>query len=431
MTVFWSLAAAMSLLALLFVVLPLLRHRPTHQVDLDELNTEVARTRLAELDAELKLGRIERAQYDSDREDLERELLYDLSGGDSKRPVRSGMWAVIVIAIAVPASAALLYKNIGSERIITLLQDFPAGQPAGQQAAQTSSEPQLSVDEMISRLAARLESNPDDLKGWTMLAKSYTVLNRFDLAVPAFRNIMRLGGGNNAAMLADFADALAASNNGMFPDEAGTLLDRAVELEPDNVKALWLAGHWQNQSGNAAAAVAHWERAAQQIPADSKDGQVIREQIADVRAQGGLPAGTEPLLQTADASATAVAGDARPADNGGVSLQVRVELDPALQGQVQPDDTVFIFARAVNGPRMPLAIVRKQASELPVTVTLDDSMAMSPAMVLSAFDPVSVGARISRSGNAMPQSGDLQGMQSPVSTGSSSSLDVLINSTVP
>lgn len=427
MTVFWSLAAAMSLLALLFVVLPLIRHRPTREVELDELNAEVARTRLAELDVELKSGRIEQAQYDSDREDLERELLYDLTGNDSTRPARSGLWAAAVIAIAVPAGAALLYKNIGSERIITLLQDFPAGQQASQ--ARQATQPKLSVDEMVSRLAARLEQAPDDLTGWTMLARSYSALSRYDEAVHAFRNIMRLGGGDNAAMLADFADALAASNNGMFPDEAGTLLGRAVELEQDNVKALWLAGHWQNQQGDAAAAVAYWERAARLIPADSKDGQVIREQIADVRAQGGLPAGTATVQQTADASATS--GDGQAADSAGVALQVTVELDPALQAQVRPDDTVFIFARAVNGPRMPLAIVRKQAGELPVTVTLDDSMAMSPAMVLSGFDPVSVGARISRSGNAIPQSGDLQGMQSPVSTGTSTSLNVRIDSTVP
>ena len=424
MTVFWSLAAAMSLLALLFVVLPLIRHRPSREVELDELNAEVARTRLAELEAELESGRIEQAQYDSDREDLERELLYDLTGNVSTRPVRSGLWAAVVIAIAVPAGAALLYKNIGSERIITLLQDFPAGQPARQ-----ATQPKLSVDEMISRLAARLEQDPDDLTGWTMLAKSYSVMSRYDEAVHAFRNIMRLGGGDNAAMLADFADALAASNNGMFPDEAGTLLGRAVELEQDNVKALWLAGHWQNQQGDAAAAVGYWERAARLIPADSKDGQVIREQIADVRAQGGLPAGTATVQQTADASAAP--GDGQPAHRAGGALPVTVELDPALQAQVRPDDNGFIFARAVNGPRMPLAIVRKQAVELPVTVTLDDSMAMSPAMVLSGFDPVSIGARISRSGNAMPQSGDLQGMQSPVSTGTSTSLNVRIDSTVP
>jgi len=423
MTVFWSLAASMSLLALLFVVTPLLRKRPANTVDKDELNTEVARARLAELDMDLESGRLEQAQYDAARADLERELLYDLAGDrHSDRPVRNGSWAALLVAIAVPVGATLLYKAIGSEQIITLLQEFPA---AARQVQQQAS-PQLSVEEMVGRLAARMESEPDNLKGWLMLAKSYTVLNRFEEAVPAYRNITRLGGGDNAGVLADFADALASSNNGRFTDEAGTLLTRALALEPDNLKALWLAGHWKNQSGDPAAAIAHWQQAASQMQPQSEDWRIITSQIEQVRQRAGLPASdVQPL-------AVAQAGESAPAAaKGGTVLQVTVALDPALQDRTRPDDTVFIFARAVNGPRMPLAIVRKQVKDLPVTVTLDDSLAMSPAMVLSGFDPVSVGARISKSGNAMPQSGDLQGTISPVSTGATASVEILIDSSVP
>lgn len=431
MTVFWSIAAIMSLLALLFVVTPLLRYRARHAVDLDALNTEVARARFTELDLDLASGRIEQDQYDAARADLERELLHDLGDGSKPgRPVRNGSWAAVLLALAVPVGATLLYKSIGTEQIITLLQENPLAQrrEAAQQAQQAA--PQMSVEEMVSRLATRLQNEPDNLKGWMMLAKSYSVLNRFDQAVPAYRNIMRLGGGENAGILADFADALAATSDGRFTDEAGIMLARALALEPTNLKALWLAGHWKNQSGDTAAAIGYWEQAAGQMPPQSEDWKIITAQIEQARQRAGLPAAaTPPPAQVAQAQE--VDTPATAAASGKTVLTVTVALDPALQDRTRPDDTVFIFARAVNGPRMPLAIVRKQVSDLPVTVTLDDSMAMSPAMVLSGFDPVSVGARISRSGNAMPQSGDLQGTRAPVSTGASSSLEILIDSAVP
>jgi cytochrome c-type biogenesis protein CcmH len=279
---------------------------------------------------------------------------------------------------------------------------------------------------MVSKLATRMESQPDDLEGWVMLARSYTVLGRYQEAVPAYRNILRLGGGDDAGVLADFADALAATNNGRFTDEAGKHLTRALELDPHNIKALWLAGHWKNQGGDAAAAIAHWQTAADLMQPQSEDWKIITAQIEQVRQRAGLPASSTAPVQVAQSVAP---GSSAAADKP--ALTVTVSLDPALAERTRPDDTVFIFARAVNGPRMPLAIVRKQVKDLPVTVTLDDSLAMTPAMVLSGFDPVTVGARISRSGNAMPQSGDLQGTRAPVSTATSSSLEVVIDSAVP
>jgi cytochrome c-type biogenesis protein CcmH len=423
MTVFWSLAAAMSLLALLFVVTPLFRKQRTAGVDRDALNAEVGRARLAELDLDLKTGRIEQAQYDAARKDLERELLTDLSGGEpDTRPARSGLWGALLVAITVPLGATLLYKSIGSERIIGLLEQYPTGRPAQQTAGAATGRP--SVEEMVDRLAARLENEPDNLEGWVMLARTYYVLNRYDQAVPAYRNVLRLGGGNNAGLLADFSDSLVATSNGRFTDEAGGLLEKALQLEPDNIKALWLAGHWKATAGDAATAVRYWERAAQQMTPNSEDQQIITGQIEKLRQEAGLPAGTAatPVAQTSDPT---------PADDGPGALTVTVALDPALRDGASPDDTLFIFARAAKGPRMPLAIVRKQVSDLPVTVTLDDSMSMAPGMVLSGFQEVTVGARISKSGNAMPQSGDLQGERTPVRPAETDRIDILINRIKP
>lgn len=422
MTVFWSLAVVMSLLALLFVVIPLLRKQPTLSVDQNDLNAEVTRMRLAELDQDLNSGRLEQDQYEAARADLERELLADVGGTVAQsRPVRSGRWGALLVAIAVPAAAALLYKTTGSQEIFDLLAEHPAARQA-QQAGGAPGQP--SVEEMVAALTERMQSNPDDLKGWTILARSLYVMNRYDEAVPAYRNILRLGGANDAGTLADFADTLVATNNGRFNDEAGELLVKALQLEPNNIKALWLAGHWQVEAGHADEAIRYWEQAAQQMSPTSEDWQIIKQQIGDIRAQAGLPA--------SDASeSVASASGSAPTNPAPAGLSVTVKLDPALRARAGPDDTVFIFARAASGSRMPLAIVRKQVRELPITVTLDDSMSMAPGMVMSNFAELTVGARISKSGNAMPQSGDLQGSRTPVQLAQTDSVDILINTVTP
>jgi cytochrome c-type biogenesis protein CcmH len=294
----------------------------------------------------------------------------------------------------------------------------------------------LSVEEMVNQLAERMRSQPDDMKGWVMLARSYVVLKRYDEAVDAYRNILHLGG-DSPELLADYADALAMAAGGRFTPETGELLQRALAAQPDNIKALWLAGHWKNQEGDVSAAIEYWQQAADLLPADGEDAVVIGQQISRAREKLGLPplAAAQPAAARSSAPAAAAemssATAAAPAAAAASTIQVRVTLDPQLADQARPDDTVFVFARAAQGPRMPLAIVRKQVRDLPLSVTLDDSLAMSPAMVLSKFTEVSVGARVSRSGNAMPQSGDLEGSQSPVAVGKDVNVEVMINSRVP
>ena len=280
---------------------------------------------------------------------------------------------------------------------------------------------------MVAKLAERLQQQPDDLKGWVMLARSYTILKRYSEAEDAYANALRLGG-ENANLLADYADATVMANNGRFNDKAGELLTRVLELDPGNLKGLWLAGHWKNQSGDYAAALDYWQQAAAKLPPGGEDAAVIAEQISNVQAKLGITATPAATV----AAATTDAASPSATDSGSAAaLSVSVSLDPQLAAAAAAEDTVFIFARATQGPRMPLAIVRKQVKDLPVTVTLDDSMAMMPAMKLSNFEQVDIGARISKSGNAMPESGDLQGIVSPIATQSSETIQVTINSNVP
>jgi cytochrome c-type biogenesis protein CcmH len=355
--------------------------------------------------------------------DLEQELLYDLNtDGPALREPRSGRWATLLIIPLLPLCAVLLYQQIGSVELIDQLQQARTSQP---QPAQQQSQSEASIDEMVAKLAARLQQQPDDLKGWVMLARTYTILKRYSEAETAYENVLRLGG-ENAGVLTDYADAMAMANGGKFTDQTGALLTRALELDPGNVKGLWLAGHWKNQSGAYAEAVHYWQQAAAKLPPGSEDAAVIAQQISEVQGQLGISAAPAPAMATTTAAAGTTAASAK-----GATLSVHVTLAPELATVAAAEDTVFIFARATQGPRMPLAIVRKQVKDLPVTVTLDDSQAMMPAMKLSNFEQVVVGARISKSGNAMPQSGDLQGSISPVATQTSEKIQITINSNVP
>ena len=434
MTVFWSLAAIMMLAALLFIVPPLLRNREVSSaVSRDELNAEVIKAQLAELEADLAAGKLEQTQYAAARTDLEQELLYDLSTtGPAQREPRSGRWATLLIIPALPLCAVLLYQQLGSVELIDRLQQAPS--PTAQsQPEQPQSQPVASIDELVAKLAERLEQQPDDLKGWVMLARSYTIMKRYSDAAAAYENVLRLGG-ENADLLTDYADTLVMATGGTFTDKAGALLTRALELDPGNVKGLWLAGHWKFDNREYATALDYWQRAAVKLPAGSEDAKVIAQQISKAQGLLGIEAELSPAVATAPADKGTTAADTgatAAADSAtGTALSVHVDLAPDIAAAAAAEDTVFIFARATQGPRMPLAIVRKQVSDLPVTVTLNDSQAMMPTMKLSNFEQVEIGARISKSGNAMPQSGDLQGSRSPVSTDESQTIEITIDSRV-
>ncbi len=287
MTVFWSLAAVMVMVALLFILPPLLRKRELSAVSLDALNTEVIRTQLAELDTDLAAGKLDEAQYGAARADLEQELLYDLdTSGLTARAARSGRWATLLIIPALPLCAVLLYQQLGSVELIDRLQQAKSAQPP---PAQPQTQPPGSIEDMVAKLAERLQQQPDDLKGWVMLARSYSILKRYSEAEAAYENALRLGG-ENANLLADYADAMVMANNGRFNDQAGTLLTRTLELDPGNLKGLWLAGHWKNQSGAYAEALDYWQQAAAKLPPGSEDAAVIEQQINSVQAKLGITA---------------------------------------------------------------------------------------------------------------------------------------------
>lgn len=266
---------------------------------------------------------------------------------------------------------------------------------------------------MAERLAERLKAKPDDAEGWSMLGRSYSVLEMFPQALTAFQRVVALRP-QDAQGYVDYADALGMTQGRKLAGEPEKLIARALQLDPDNVKALSLSGTLALDRGDAAGAARLWAQALQKTEPGSEMAQRLQGAIDDARQRAAGPAGL--ALAGAQGQAAAPAVPAAPADAAG-SVQVRISLAPALAAKASPDDTVFIFARALQGGKAPLAIQRRQVKDLPLQLTLDDSMAMSPALRLSSVSQVIVGARVSKSGNAMPQPGDLQGLTPAVAVG--------------
>lgn len=260
------------------------------------------------------------------------------------------------------------------------------------------------IEAMTQKLADRLKQEPNDVEGWTMLGRSYAVLGRHPDAVPAFKQALALKP-DDPNLLTDYADALAVVNGRNLEGEPGKLIARALEIDPNHLKALSLAGTAAFLRKDFAGALRHWEKLAQVAP-DSDWLRQIQRGIDEARRQAGLP------TPAAQAQAPGAASNAAPSVSGTVTLAKQ------LAGKAQPDDTVFVFARAAEGSRVPLAILRKHVKDLPLKFTLDDSMAMSPAAKLSGSSKVIIGARVSKSGGALAQPGDLQGLSAPVDVGS-------------
>jgi len=267
---------------------------------------------------------------------------------------------------------------------------------------------------MVQRLAERLQKEPDDVEGWKMLGKSYTVMGRFAEAANAYSKAA-LRAPRDAQVLADLADALAMARGQNMRGEPEELVLRALQIDPKNLKALALAGTAAFERRDFRGAARYWERMLPLVEAGSEDARAIQSNIDEARA-----AAAAPPKPAAAPSKPAVAS---------ARLRGTVRLAPELASKIAPGDTLFVYARAVEGPGMPLAILRRRASDLPLAFSLDDSMAMSPAMKLSAFPKVVVTARISKSGSATPQPGDLQGT-SPAVANSGEGLRVTIDKVV-
>lgn len=389
MTGFLICALVLTACALLCVLPALLRGdcATSARARADELNLAVLRDHARELDADLERGTIAAPAYAEARRELAQRLAGDVHPAAPSARRAPNRALALGIAVALPAAAAALYFQVGNPVGVN------ATPPPAVVATEGHDVGDAEVAAMVQRLAQRLAGAPDDAEGWYMLARSYSALGRFGDAAQAYAKVDQLIP-NDAGVLADYADALATAQGASLSGKPAQLVARALQIDPTNVKALALAGSAAFERGDHVLAAAHWQTLLPLVPADSD---FARSTVASI----------------AQAKARAAGKEARSAP----ALSGTVELDPALRARVAPGDTLFIYARAVDGPPMPLAALRRKAGELPLRFTLDDSTAMVASVRLSSFPLVIVGARISRSGLATPAAGDLEGQTGPVKPG--------------
>ena len=410
MLVFWISASGMIAVALAFVLPALVSRRAGTGPSRAAANLAIYRERRRELEAEHDSGRVDAEQLEAALREMDRELLRDAQddGGQHDAPATRNPYPAIAIAVLLPVVAFGGYLKLGSPEL--LMRGSTAAGPASDASgpAQAQDAPH-SVQEMVARLEQRMRENPEDPEGWLMLGRSYAAMGQLQTALDALQQADRRRPDHPFTLVAQ-AEVLAALQGDSLDGQPIALVERTLEIEPDFPRGLWLAGVHAFNSGDRERARELWQRLVA-VPGLSPDALA---QINEAIAQTG--GAREP------ARATATSGD--------VSITASVQLSPSLTSRLNGSETLFVFAQAQGGPPMPLAVVRRAASELPLTVTLDESMAMTPQMTLSSFDQVVVSARISRSGSATPSSGDLQGRSAAVSPASRPAVNVIIDQVV-
>ena len=399
MTVFLALAAVMMTGALLVVLPPLLARREAETSDRGAANIELLRRALEDNDAELRAGAIDRGQWESARREIERRAVEESQVTDGERPAlaaRSPRIALL-LALVLPMAAIAMYIVLGEPRALS-------GRPPAAQAAAGHAAENEQMLAMADSLAKRLNAAPEDGEGWAMLGRTYAYVGRLQDALNAFEEAIKRRP-DDARLLADYADVYAgARGGGSLAGEPEKLLKRALALDPNQPKALALAGTIAFQKKDFATAARDWERALAVLPQDSEFAKQITAGLAEARAALGQ---TQPKSAAAPVAANAT------------SVSGTVTITPALAGRASPDDTLFVFARAPEGAGPPIAVLRARVKELPLKFTLDDSMAMSPDNTLSRATRVVITARVAKSGGVVPQPGDLEGASKPVAPGAS------------
>ncbi|MDH3386331.1 MAG: c-type cytochrome biogenesis protein CcmI [Gammaproteobacteria bacterium] len=381
---FWIVAIALLVLALVILLLPLMRAARAQQRDQrQQQNIQIAREKKRQLEAQMAAGEIDQAEFDGAYLDLQTALALELDRSDGNVQKARGKWMAAVVMLAIPVCSIALYFVFGEYRVIEnpeLVRAMPQ--------SQTAAAPQMTLDEMETAIKERLRDNPEDAEGWFMLGRTMMAKQRFDEAVTAYRRSNDLVA-NEPGILFALADALAMQNNGSLQGEPEELVLRGLKLNPRFPNGLWLAGMAAEQRQDFKAAYRYW---TQLLPLIADNPASTRE-IKDLLA----------MLEQRDPELVSAAA---PAAGGANRLSLVVDISPELKARAKPGDAVFVYAKAMQGPPMPLAVKRLTLADLPVALTLSDADAMMPAMKLSSFQQVIVGARVSPSGNPVAQSGD-------------------------
>lgn len=415
MTGFWLLVAVMILIPLAIMLRVLMFPKKDKFTDNTPVDVLIYQARIAELEKEVENGVLTGEQAAAIRDDLKRTLLHetekqnvDVTGNQTAK--RENITAGI-LTILLPVVAILIYLALGT----------PGFNKQSQQPFISEDLESLqSVEQMVEGLAKRLQNQPDDLEGWYMLAKSYMVLGKYNEAVKAYEHVYKVADPHPDILLG-YANALALSNNGITTGQPEQLARQALALEPGNSNGLWIVGMAALEQGNYQTAVGSWKQILDQLDKDSPSYHELEKLIAQAELQ---------LNENGEQDTTVIPYEITDEKASG-SITVNVSLSDQLASEIRQADTLFVFARALDGPPMPIAVVKKQASGFPLSVVLDDSAALMGDRKLSGFDEVIVGARISRSGDAIPQAGDFTGNNVTVDMGNTEPVEILIDQKLP
>lgn len=401
MSAFVAVAAALTLAVVALVLLPLLLKDRERQIGSSRaLSIAVLRDQMSDLEDQRKDGLLDSALFVEEQAELERRALEDGAASRSASPTGTGRRLALaaVLGMAMPALVVGLYLKLGTP-------DSLKPQAAAEAGSHALTPQQIQA--MADKLAERLQANPDDGEGWLMLGRSYGALGRYAEATAAFgRATMLLP--PNANLLADYADVTAMAQGRRLSGEPEKIIARALSIDPRHIKSLALQGSAAFERGDFNGAILSWRTILTLVPPESSVAQSIGNSIADAQRRMGAP-----VAQAGGQVA------AQPVATGPSSVSGTVVLAPGLAGKLPAEGTLFVFARNVDGSRVPLAMARVNGAKLPYTFKLDDSMSMAPNVRLSSAKSVLIGARVSSSGEALAKPGDFEGFSAPVAVGAS------------
>ena len=391
-------------IALCFLLIPLWITPQKITLYDTQVNLTVAQKKLKQLEVELSNNVLSQAQFEALKEELLSDLHQDLN--QTTKPLAfnmtKGRWLALPLGGMLPLVALAMYSLIGDVRVFSENSVPPT-------ASLSSSKTTADINAMVEKLAQRMRDKPDDPQGWIMLGRSYKVLKRYPEAVSAFRQADTLKS-TDPEILLQLADVVAMANGGSLKGEPTSLVAKALSVEPNNDMGLWLYGLAKAEDNQFDEAIHYWQMLQSHFTPQDQDYKDVQNLIDQAK---------DALSQTTPNAAM-----------HSKTISVTVSLDEKFKTRVKSDDVIFIYAQALQGGRMPLAVVKKQVKDLPLNVTLDDNMAMLPTMTVSSVEQMIISARISQTGNAQPKSGELIGQASLSTSAHTATVNIIINDIV-
>jgi cytochrome c-type biogenesis protein CcmH len=436
-TIFWALMVIMLLLAIGLLVYPLLKVRTRDSLAYKESNLKINEDKIKELDADLAEGRIDQQFYRAARDELDKELLVDIPGESQDTAAlhytataRRHPAVALMISVFLPATVMLVYLQLGMHAAgddpVTLGQ-----QQADQQQINKQEQELASVEKMAAELEAKLIDEGGTSKDWVLLGRAHKYMGRNELAAKAFAVALE-SDTENAQLMLEAAEVTALNNGRVFTAEAVEMVRKAYSLEPDNANVLWFIGVVEYQQKNYRQAIDHLKKL---LPLAGDEEDVLKSIVAVVAKSRTalIEAGEEmpELEQLLGVPAMTEAVAPEPVSAQSDSIRVSISSGSQASDLFDENATVFVYAKALKGPKMPLAVQRLRLADLPATVVLDDSMAMMQGMQMSAFEQLEISARISRTGSAMAESGDYIGRQEITDKSKQAEISIVIDTVVP